>query len=76
MSMDGGAMGREPDGGSSADRGGDEGLLYRRRERHRKRRKPQIVVPSWRWWHLLAAIGVAIIGLGITILLVRGNGAP
>ena len=63
---------------------GDDGVDRRReaegarrkgrtRQRHRKRRATEIIEPSWRWWQLLAALLVALVAGGITILLVRGS---
>ena len=47
----------------------------RRRSRHKKRRRPRIVVHTWHWWHLLAAIGVALFAGVISILILRGYDA-
>jgi hypothetical protein len=53
-----------------------DGEVARYRQRHRKRRRPQILVPSWRWWQLLLALVVALVAGGLTILLVRGASEP
>jgi hypothetical protein len=41
----------------------------RARHRHRKKHKPVIGSTSFRWWHVLAAIGLGGVGLLVAILL-------
>jgi hypothetical protein len=63
----------EGDGDSESPAAETGGRTARKRHRHRKRRTTEIVEPRWRWWQLLAALGVALLAGTITILLVRGS---